>query len=174
MKRGAAMLLAACLAVILTSCGYHEAGHNNKLPTELHTLAIPVFVNNSQTYRIEQDLTAAVVHEFVARTRYHVVSREDRSADATLRGTVLYAAVGPLTLDSRTGRVATVLVQVGIKATLTDKGGKVLYDNPSYVFREQYQISSSSSSFFQEQSPAMERLSRDFAGALVSDVLETY
>lgn len=174
MKRWAAMLLAASLPVVLISCGYHVAGHNNKLPTELHTLAVPVFVNTSQTYRIEQDLTAAVVREFITRTRYHVVSREDRSADATLRGTVLYAAVGPLTLDSRTGRVATVLVQIGVKTTLTGKDGKVLYDNPSYVFREQYQISSSASSFFQEQSPAMERLSRDFADALVSDVLETY
>lgn len=174
MKRGAAKWLAAGLLLLLAGCGYHVAGHDSKLPTDLHTLAVPVFVNGSQTYRIEQDLTSAVVREFITRTHYHVVSREDHSADATLRGTVLYAAVGPLTLDSRTGRVATVLVQVGIKATLTDKDGKVLYENPSYVFREQYQISSSASSFFEEQSPAMRRMSRDFASALVTDVLEAY
>lgn len=174
MKRRTATLLAAGLLWVLTGCGYHVAGHDSKLPTDLHTLAVPVFVNGSQTYRVEQDLTSAVVREFITRTHYQVVSREDNSADATLRGTVLYAFVGPLTLDSRTGRVATVLVQVGIKATLTDRDGKVLYDNPSYVFREQYQISSSASSFFEEQSPAMLRMSRDFAAALVSDILEAY
>lgn len=173
MKRRAAVLLAVCLAAALTGCGYHVAGHDSQLPT-LNTLAIPVFLNTSQTYRIEQDLTSAVVREFITRTHYHVVSREDRSADATLRGTVLSAGVFPLTLDSRTGRVATVLVQVGIKVSLTDSDGKVLYDNPSYVFREQYQVSSSASTFFEEQSPAMERLSRDFAAALVTDVLEAY
>jgi outer membrane lipopolysaccharide assembly protein LptE/RlpB len=167
-------LLAALLALTLSACGYHVAGHSNKLPTDLHTLAIPVFVNTSQTYHIEQDLTSAVVREFVTRTHYHVLYREDRSADATLRGTVLYAFFSPITFDSRTGRVATVLVQVGIKTTLTDRKGKVLYDNPNYSFREQYQVSSSSASFFEEQSPALQRLSRDFAAALVSDVLENY
>jgi hypothetical protein len=35
-------------------------------------------------------------------------------------------------------------------------------------------VSSSPSTFFAEQSPALERLSRDFARALVSDVLENY
>jgi hypothetical protein len=70
--------------------------------------------------------------------------------------------------------VATLQVQVGMKVTLTDKAGKVLYDNPNYVFREQYQESSSLSSFFQEESPALQRLSRDFARTLVSDVLESY
>ena len=50
----------------------------------------------------------------------------------------------------------------------------MLYQNPSYVFREQYQISSDLSSFFEEDSPAFQRLSRDFARTLVSNVLEAF
>lgn len=174
MKRRVALGLAAGLLLALASCGYHIAGKRSNLPTGINTLAIPVFANGSQVYRVEQDLTGAVVREFITRTHYHVLNQEDRSADATLHGTVLYANVSPLTFDTRTNRVATVLVQVGIKISLTDKKGKVLYENPSYLFREQYQESSSLSTFFQEESPALQRLSRDFARALVSDVLETY
>jgi outer membrane lipopolysaccharide assembly protein LptE/RlpB len=169
-----ACVLAAFFLFALAGCGYHVAGKDSKLPTDLHSLSIPTFVNGSQVYHVEQDLTAAVVHEFTTRTRYHIVPRDDRSSDATLHGAVQYAYVSPLTFDSRTNRVATVLVQVGIKVTLTDKAGKVLYDNPNYLFREQYQESSSLSSFFQEESPALQRLSRDFARALVTDVLENY
>jgi hypothetical protein len=42
------------------------------------------------------------------------------------------------------------------------------------VFREQYQVSQELSSFFEEDSPAMSRLSRDFAQTLVSNVLEGF
>lgn len=174
MKSRLGALLALCLAAGLSGCGYHVAGKNTQLPADLHVLAIPMFANGSQVYKVEQDLTAAVVREFITRTHYHVIAREDRSADATLHGTVQFVSVAPLTFDTRTNRVATVLVQVGVKVTVTDKKGKVLYDNPGYLFREQYQESSSLSSFFQEESPALQRLSRDFARALVSDVLETY
>ena len=174
MKPGMGVLLALGLTLALAACGYHVAGKDSKLPTDLHVLAIPMFANGSQVYKVEQDLTASVVREFITRTRYQVVNKEDRSADATLHGTVQYVAIAPLTFDTRTNRVATVLVQIGIKVSLTDKKGKVLYENPGYVFREQYQESSSLSSFFQEESPALQRVSRDFARALVSDVLETY
>lgn len=168
------LVLALGVSLMLAGCGYHVSGKDNKLPTDLRTLAIPAFTNGSQVYRVEQDLTSAVVREFITRTHYQIINRQDRSADATLQGTVLAASVFPLTFDTRTNRVATVLVQVGVHVTLTDKKGKVLYDNPSYLFREQYQESSSLATFFQEESPALERLSRDFARSLVSDVLENY
>jgi hypothetical protein len=67
-----------------------------------------------------------------------------------------------------------VLVIVGMRVSLTDKQGKVLYQNPSYVFREQYQVSRELSSFFEEDSPAMQRLSREFARTLVSNILEGF
>jgi outer membrane lipopolysaccharide assembly protein LptE/RlpB len=167
-------LLALGFFLALAGCGYHVAGKDNKLPTDLRTLAIPAFTNGTQVYRVEQDLTSAVVREFITRTHYHVINRQDHSADATLQGAVLAVYVTPLTIDTRTNRVATVLVQVSMHVSLTDKKGKVLYDNPSYLFREQYQESSSLSTFFQEESPALQRLSRDFARALVSDIVENY
>lgn len=174
MKPRLGALPALVLSLALAGCGYHVAGKDNNLPTNLKILAIPAFTNGTQVYRVEQNLTSAVVREFITRTHYHVINRQDRSADATLQGTVLAASVFPLTIDTRTNRVATVLVQVSMHVSLTDKKGKVLYDNPSYLFREQYQESSSLSTFFQEESPALQRLSRDFARALVSDIVENY
>ena len=47
--------------LLLTACGYHTAGHAVTLPTNISTIAIPTFVNNTETYKIEQRLTAAVV-----------------------------------------------------------------------------------------------------------------
>ena len=69
---------------------------------------------------------------------------------------------------------ASSLETDGSKVTLTDRQGKVLYENPSYLFREEYQVSRELSSFFEEDSPALERLSREFARTLISNVLEGF
>lgn len=171
MIRGA--LLSVVVCTFSTGCGYHTAGRANLLPADLRSIAVPAFVNQTQTYKIEQMLTAAVVQEFSTRTNYHIVS-DSRSADATLRGTVLAATTTPLTYDTKTGRASTVLAIVSMSVSLTDAKGRVLYQNPSYVFREQYQVSQELSSFFEEDSPAFQRLSREFSRTLVSNVLEAF
>ncbi len=162
------------ISLLSTACGYHTAGHAVTLPANLQTIAIPAFVNRTPTYKIEQRLTSAVVQEMVTRTHYRILNEPNDSADATLRGTVISTSTSPLTYDSQTGRASSALVVVTAKVTLTDRQGKVLYENPSYLFREEYQVSRELSSFFEEDSPALERLSREFARTLVSDVLEGF
>ena len=80
MSRAAALLAAVC--IFNAGCGYHTAGHANLLPSDLRILAVPAFVNQTQTYKIEQMLTAAVVQEFGTRTHYRVVSKSE-APDAT-------------------------------------------------------------------------------------------
>jgi outer membrane lipopolysaccharide assembly protein LptE/RlpB len=162
------------LALMLSAgCGYHTAGHAVQIPENIRTIAVPAFKNETLTYRIEQLLTASVVREFTTRTRYHVIS-DPADADATLRGTVLSTVASPLTYDTATGRAASVLVVVSMNVQLVNRNGTVLYQNPSYVFREQYELSQDLQSFFEEDSPAFRRLSRDLARTLVSNVLEGF
>jgi outer membrane lipopolysaccharide assembly protein LptE/RlpB len=166
-----AFVLALCVS--FSACGYHTAGHANLLPSDLRTIAIPAFLNQTQTYKVEQTLTASVVQEFVTRTSYRITS-DPKSADATLHGIVLSTYTNPLTYDTKTGRASSILVIVSLSVSLKDRQGRVLYQNPSYIFREQYQVSQELSSFFEEGSPAFQRLSRDFARTLVSNLLEAF
>jgi outer membrane lipopolysaccharide assembly protein LptE/RlpB len=167
---------AAWLALVLASasCGYHTAGHSAQLPENVKTIAVTAFVNQTREYRIEQLLTSSVVREFATRTHYHILNNTSDSADATLRGTVLSASSTPLIYNSATGQAASVLVVVSMSVSLTDRQGKVLYQNPSYLFREQYEVSQDLTSFFEENSPAFRRLSQDFARTLVSNILEGF
>lgn len=166
--------LAGVLCFLTAGCGYHTAGHVNVLPKSIQTIAVPAFVNQTSTYKIEQRLTADVIRELVTRTRYRIVDHPDAAADATLHGTVVSTYTTPLTYDSQTGRAASVLVIVSMKVVLDDKAGKVLFQNPTYLFREQYQVTSDLNTFFEEDSPAFERLSQDFARTLVSNILEGF
>ena len=176
MKRLPALLLAALLLCLpaCTGCGYHALGQANRLPPDMHVLAVPVFVNQTQTYALEQVLTRSVVREFVSRTNYRVVVKSDNSADATLHGTILTAQSAPLTYDPQSGRISSAEVTVTMKVTLVDRSGRILFENPNYSFRQQYQVSQEVSSFFKEETPALLRMSQDFARTLVSDVLEGF
>ncbi len=165
-------MLFCCAA--LSACGYHTAGHSARLPQNVRTIAVPAFINQTQSYRVEQILTAAVVREFVTRTKLHIINETSAEADATLRGTVLTTELAPLTYDSATGRASTALVTVTMRVSLVDRKGTVLFDNPNYTFREQYQVSRELSSFFEEDAPAMDRLSRELARTLVANILEAY
>lgn len=168
------LLTASLIAVLLAGCGYSAAGKGSRIPANIQTIAIPAFINQTQTYRIEQSMTTAVIKEFHSRTKYRIVNDANDPSDAVLRGTIVSTQLAPITYDSQTGRASSALITVNMKVSLLDKGGKVIFENPNYIFREQYQVSREVSSFFEEESPAVERLSRDLARTLVADILENY
>jgi outer membrane lipopolysaccharide assembly protein LptE/RlpB len=158
----------------LTSCGYHVAGRGSELPAEWKTLAVPALENRTARFRIEQRLTEALVRELLARTKYRVVA-EETAGDAVLRGEVSRVESNAVLFDAATGRATAMVVTVHMKVRLTDRAsGKVHYQNDDFVFREQYEVSTDVSSFFEEQQPALDRLARDFAARLVSAMLENF
>jgi outer membrane lipopolysaccharide assembly protein LptE/RlpB len=174
-RRSTILAIPAILAILaISSCGYHTAGHADRLPAGLRIIAVPGFKNQTQTYRIEQILTRDVVREFIARTNYQVMDSVSSSADATLRGTVVSAVSAPLTYDSQTGRASSEVVTITIKISLVDRSGRLLFENQNYTFRDVYQVSREIASFFDEETPALQRMSRNFAHTLVSDILEAY
>jgi outer membrane lipopolysaccharide assembly protein LptE/RlpB len=167
-------ILAVMAILAMSSCGYHTAGHADRLPETVRVIAIPGFKNQTQTYRVEQILTRDVVREFTGRTNYQIINTLSDAADATLKGTVVSAVATPLTYDSQTGRASSEVVTLTLKISLLDRSGRVLFENQNYTFRDVYQIGRDIASFFDEQTPALQRMSHDFARTLVSDILEAY
>lgn len=168
-----AILGAIAIASVATGCGYHVAGQATRLPPDVHTIAVLPLDNRTTTYRIEQRFTNAVVQEFLERTRYKIVPAAN-DADAVLSGQIMKIEGAAVTYDYTTGRATTMIVTVTMKVRLEDRDHKTLYENDNYVFRQPYEISTDVNSFFQEESPALDRMSRDFASRLVADVLENF
>jgi outer membrane lipopolysaccharide assembly protein LptE/RlpB len=157
-----------------SGCGYHVAGRSNALPKSIRVIAVPALENKTASYRIEQKLTTATVHEFLAKTSYRVVP-DPANGDAVLRGKVLSVEAVPLLFDTATGRATTMLVTVKCEVTFEEREtGKILYHSDNFLFRNQYEISTDVKSFFAEQDPALDRLAQDFAARLVAAVMENY
>ena len=118
-------------------------------------------------------MTEAVIREFTARTRLRVTPSTSGDPDAILHGTILQQQVLPLTFNTSTQQSSSYLITIVASVTLTARDGRVLYQNTNYVFRQQFQATTDLATFLDESPAAEERLSRDFASALVSDVLES-
>ena len=162
------------LSLTLSGCGYHVAGRSDALPPGIHVIAVPALENATTSYRIEQRLTSATVREFLARTPYKVVSNPS-DGDAVLHGKVVGLEVVPLLFDTASGRATTMLVTVKCEVTLTQTSTqKVLYHNDNFLLRNEYELSTNVTSFFEEQDPALDRVARDFAQRLVAAVTENY
>ena len=167
-------LAIAIPAIALAGCGYHTLGSASHLPEGVHTLAVPEFSTRADTYHAETVMTEAVIREFAARTRFRVTPVENDAADAVLHGTILNQTVTPLTYNSSTQQSTSFLLTMVVSVTLTGRDGKILYQNRNYVFRQQYQSTADLPTFFEENPAAVQRLSREFARALVADVLEGF
>jgi outer membrane lipopolysaccharide assembly protein LptE/RlpB len=169
------ILLPVALALFgVAGCGYHTLGAATHLPPDVHTLSVPVFATRTEAYHSETVMTGAVIREFATRTRFRVTPNENPNADAVLHGTILKQYTAPLTYNSSTQQSSSFLLTMVVSVTLTARDGKVLYENPNYVFRQQYQATTDLADFIQENPAALQRLSRDFARALVADVLEGF
>ncbi|MGA3328704.1 MAG: LptE family protein [Terriglobia bacterium] len=168
------LLLTAYCLLFFPACGYHVAGTASRIPPDVKTIAVPAFKNLSSTFRIEQQLTSAVSRELLERTHYRILPNP-ADADAVLKGTVKEVRARAITFDINTGRATSLQVQVIADVQLEDlHSHKTLFSNSNYVFREEYQVSESPSALFEEDKPALDRLSRDLARTLVTDLLENF
>lgn len=182
---------AALASIVLSGCGYHVAGRGDTaLPKTIHVIAVPALENKTTTFKIEQKLTAATIHEFLAKTNYKIVS-DPNGGDAVLNGKVLSLEVVPLLFQSTntsagsTAQATAMMVTMKCEVTLTERDNdKVLYHADNFTFRNEYQLAtggptstesrSSVESFFQEGDPALDRMAQDFASRLVAAVTENY
>ena len=174
MFRFAFAALLAC-AIPLSGCGYHSVNSAVHLPKAVHTLAVPTFTNHTQSYHTEVSFTNAVIREFASRTPYKVLATDKPDiADAVVEGAINSFTVVPLTYNIQTGQSSSYLITIGASVKVLDRDHRILYENKKYTFRQQYQTTQDLVSFIQEDPAAVQRLSRDFAQALVSDILESF
>lgn len=167
-----ALLLLGALAS--ASCGYKLAGTADMMPKNIQTIAIPPFANGTTRYQLTDHLPNAIAREFHARTRYDVIP-DASQADAVLTGVVASVLAFPTTFDPRTGRAAGVEMSVTLSLQLRERlTGNLIYNQPSYLFRQRYEISMDPAAYFDESSGAFARLSRDVARTVVTSILENF
>jgi hypothetical protein len=176
MKRKTQLIF--CSLLLVVACGFTECyrpvGSGDALPRHIRTLAVPPFQNQALRYKVEQRFTSAVVDEALRRARsLHVVSSAE-GADAVLVGTIKSFNYRGVLLDDF-GRARAFEVTIVAGVTVRDQTkNKVIFDNQSYVFRGEYEVSGDPQTFFSEEGAAVDRIARDFAKSVLTTILEGF
>ena len=171
--------LAMLAAGVSASCGYALAGRGSFLPDYIRVLGIPMFGNATSFATVEQVFTQKIRLEFQSSRRYTVVPT-DEGADGIVRGQITSISLQPVSL-TEAQRASRYRVTVVVKIAFEDvKAQKVLWENPSLSFSDEYELASPGTSgadvsaFIGNERVAMERLSQDFARSVVSAILEAF
>lgn len=175
-----ALTMALGLIVALTSgaCGYSLAGRGSFLPSYIQTIGVPLFVNNTPVFEIEEILTQKVRTEFIGRGKYRVLP-DATGVDGLLIGEVTSVTLSPTSFTEQQ-QAARYIITLVVKIEFRDvREGKILWESPGLVFREEYDVTSGSNAldpnaFFGQESNALERVASDFARTVVSAILETF
>ena len=145
----------------------------NQLPARFKTIGVPAFQMESQAlrYKIESRFTDAVMRELVHRGRGLRVQGQREGADAVIEGVIRNFNFAGVLLDDK-GRARIFEVRIEAAVTVRDQTeNKVLYDNQNFVFRGEYEFASDPRTFFNEEDPAILRMSRSFAESIVSTLI---
>ncbi len=143
------------------------------LPKRIKTIAVPAFQFEAKglRYRVESKFTESVTREIIKRGRGLKVQGSRENADAVIEGTIRDFNFSGVLLD-KAGRARVYEVTIVVAVTIRDIAeNKILYDNQNFIFRDSFEFSEDPRSFFNEEDPAVERMSRAFAESVVSTIV---
>ena len=175
--------IALCVLCVLcgslnSGCGYALAGRGSFLPASIKTIGIPMFTNQTTVFNLETTLTTKVRSEFIGRGKYEILP-EATGVDALLTGEVTSVSIAPSSF-SATQLASRYAITMTARVELRDaRANVVLWDNPSLVFRQEYDASGGQTAvdpaaFFGQDTNALDRMSTDFARSIVSAILEAF
>ena len=169
--RSLLLLSSFFVATGFTEC--YKPVTNSGLPKDIKVVAVPAFQFETQglRYRVESRFTEAVSKEIIRRGNGIKVQGTRTGADAVVEGNIRDFSFSGVLLD-REGRARVYEVTIVAAVTIRDlRQNKVIYDNQNLVFRDSFEFSQDPRSFFNEEDPAVERMSRAFAESVVSTIV---
>lgn len=172
LARGAAAVI-AMLAAASMGCGYTLVGKTSTLPPSIKVIRFQTLVNKTSRVGVEQRLSSEVARELASRGRFSVQA-EAAGADADLTGEVTGFDLFAVAFDEN-GRAKEYQVRITARMSLkTVPDEKVLWENPSFTFQDNYSLSTSAAAYVDRENEAIDRVAGRFAETLVSSLLEGF
>ena len=161
------------LLLVVQACGYALVGTGSFLPEYIRTVAIPTFENNTPRFEVEVRITDAVTREFISRGDFSVIG-DPEGADAELTGTITSFIVSPIGIGAQE-EATNFLVQIRAQVNFRDLvQNRVLYSNNAFLFRQQFELESDPTAFFDVSNVAVDEIALEFARSVVASFLEGF
>lgn len=174
-RRPIRVSLAAVLGISLVGCGYALVGRGSSLPEDIRSIYIAPLENRTTRAQVEQILGVAIADEMVLRQRFDVASSEE-GADAVLEGSILNVRLIPVTFNEQGfAEEYEIAIRAFMLLRRTDEDETILWANPEYDFREDYELDLAGDvGVFEREISAVEDIADVFARSLVTDLMEGF
>jgi len=161
------LALAAILG--LGACGYSFRG---TLPSHIHTVAVPIFLNRTQEPGVDSIITNAVAQAFVTNGRLRVVRLAD--ADAILDGEIMSYSVSPIAYDQSLNIQLYRLVVV-LNLRMRDMKRKtVLFQQTGVTEQADFRVVGPVSATIAREATALTQASGEIARSIVSLAIDRF
>ena len=122
------LMLATC-ALTLWGCGY---AHTDRFPTDVRTVAVPLFENQSFYQGVEFDLTEALIKEIELNTPYKVTGAD--RADTIIDGVIVSVEQHRLSRQSIGGAPQELEMQIVINYSWKHQNsGKIIRQREGFI-----------------------------------------
>jgi len=156
----------AFVLTVLAGCGYHLSG-SNRLPSDVRTIAVPVFYNETFEPALENTITTAVKQAFLTNSRLAVVN-DPEEADLVLKGKVVSFGLTPLAFDRTRSVVLEYRVRIRVAVLVQDRRTqKTLWTESGMESSAEYLVNSDTSANRVAQDHAVAEASKMFAENVV-------
>jgi hypothetical protein len=161
----------------LAGCGYALVGRGTVVDPTIKKIAVPLFKDSTGKPGLDQKITQKVTEELLKRGRFDVV-QERIGADAIVEGEILRYDQTPVGFSDAGGsrsQASRYAVTLTARVRYLKVGQEEpIWANESFTFRDEYDVGSDPTAFFDQQGQAVERLSTSFGRALVAAMLEAF
>ena len=172
-------ILAVVLAVLLQcGCGYSLAGRGSFLPVSIKRIGIPLFTNATTVFDLDRRVTDKVRAEFIGRGKWTILP-DQTGVDGLLSGTITSVSLSPVAFNTQQQATRYALAMTGAVDFKDLQTNKLLWTNRAMAYREEFDVPASTDTlntqtYFGQDTNALDRLSNEFARALVSSLLEAF
>lgn len=173
-------LLVAVALLSFSGCGYALVGRGTVVDPSIKRIGVPMFVNGTGKALLDQKVTQRVIEELLRRGRFDVV-QERSGVDALVEGELVRYDAQPVGFSEGTagGTTSTQASRYAITLTARVTYAKTgtpepIWSSDAFSFRDEYDVGSDPSTFFDREEQAIDRLATSFARSLVATMLEAF
>ncbi len=163
----------AMSALVSVGCGYALVGQGSNIPPDVKVVFLQPLENLTRRAQVDQILGQAIADEVVLRGRFDLAGNPEDGAQAVLAGKITNFIVTPVRFDGEgLAEEYEVSIMADMQFVRTDESEEVLWRNPNYIFRTNYELDElDATSFFDREILAIEAVSIFFAQTLLTDLM---
>ena len=158
------------LLLSVSACGYRFAG-SGELPSNITSVHVAMFKNNSGETGLENVITSDLVYEFT-RKKKDAIKKSDQ-AEGILAGIIKSVRTDTI---ARRGQSTSLTrrVEISVDIKLTDRSGTVVWSKNNMAESEAYDVASDKQTTEQRKKDAINKVSKRLAENIYNRLTEDF